>query len=82
MIDICIGPLLIYLKIHGIEKTIAQLLENPTDNDWKALFKLDARLNNLQLHLLRKDFLKELKLDISSDFNDFELAGIVSNVSW
>jgi hypothetical protein len=32
--------------------------------------------------VLRKDFLKELKLDISSDFNDFELAGIVSNVSW
>ena len=60
LIGICIEPIFIYLKTFGVQETITQLLANPTVNDWKALFKLDARLGNLQLHLLRKDFLKEI----------------------
>jgi len=60
LIDICIDPLLMYLKTFGIKAIIDKLLENPTDNDWKALNKLDGQLVELQLHVLRKEFLVAL----------------------
>ena len=56
-INISIKPLLHYLKTFGIEITVKKVLENPSENDWKALNKLDSQLNKLQLHVLRKDFL-------------------------
>jgi len=56
-IDISIKPLLLYLKTFGIELTLKKVLENPSENDWKALNKLDSQLNKLQLHVLRKEFL-------------------------
>ena len=59
-IDVSIKPLLHYLKTFGIELTVKKVLENPTENDWKALNKLDSQLNKLQLHVLRKDFLMAL----------------------
>jgi tetratricopeptide (TPR) repeat protein len=57
---ICVMPLVNALLIHGVEKTIEVIFDNPSENDWEVLFELDVRLNILQLHLLRKDFLKEL----------------------
>jgi tetratricopeptide (TPR) repeat protein len=56
-INISIKPLLLYLKTFGIELTVKKVLENPSENDWKALNKLDTQLYKLQLHILRKDFL-------------------------
>ena len=58
--DLCIRPLLNYLKAFGVEAVINKILENPTENDWKALLKLDEKLEELQLHLLRKEFLTYL----------------------
>ena len=56
-IDLSIKPMLIFLKTFGVNATIEKVLENPTENDWKALDKLDGQLNKLQLHVLRKEFL-------------------------
>jgi tetratricopeptide (TPR) repeat protein len=61
-ISICITPLLLFLKTFGVKATIEKILENPTKNDWKSLLILNNRLADLQLHLLRKDFLKEVML--------------------
>jgi Tfp pilus assembly protein PilF len=59
-IDIAINSMLYYLKIFGVKATINKILENPTENDWKALFKLDLRLYHLELHSTRKELLLEL----------------------
>jgi hypothetical protein len=56
-IDLCTSPLLLFLKTFGVNTTIQKVLENPTENDWKALKKLDKQLEELQLHILRKEFL-------------------------
>ena len=60
VLGICVLPLVNALLIYGVEKTIEKLLENPTENDWKALLELENRLANLQLYLLQLAFLKEL----------------------
>ncbi len=60
-------PLIYSLKSNGTEKTIKKLLENQTENDWKALLKLDNRLKELELHILRKEFLKEVMFYNSLD---------------
>lgn len=59
-INLSTKPLLLYLKTFGAEATINKVLENPSENDWKALKKLDAQLKQLQLHILRNAFLKAL----------------------
>ena len=59
-ISICITPLVLFLKIFGVKTTIEKVLENPTENDWKTLLKLDEQLDDLQLHVLRKEFLTEV----------------------
>jgi tetratricopeptide (TPR) repeat protein len=56
-IDLCIKPLLLYLKTIGVKVFLEKVLENPTENDWKALNKLDDQLAELQLHVLRKEYL-------------------------
>jgi hypothetical protein len=48
LIGICVEPLLLFLKKFGVEETIKQILANPTENDWEALFRLDRRLDDLQ----------------------------------
>jgi tetratricopeptide (TPR) repeat protein len=57
MLKLCVIPLLYSLKFLGTKITIEKILENSTENDWKVLFELDKRLDNLQLHFLRKEFL-------------------------
>jgi tetratricopeptide (TPR) repeat protein len=56
-IDLCIKPLLLYLKTIGVKVFLEKVLENPTENDWKALNELDDQLAELQLHVLRKEYL-------------------------
>jgi tetratricopeptide (TPR) repeat protein len=60
ILEICLMPLVNVLLIHGVEKIIEVILENPTENDWNALLNLDTILENLQLHSLRNDLLKAL----------------------
>lgn len=59
-IDVSINPLLFYLKTYGVNTTLEKVLENTSENDWKALNKLDDQLDELQLQVLRKDFLTEI----------------------
>ena len=75
-IDLCINPLLLYLKSYGSQKLIEQILENPTENDWKALLKLDEQLEELQLYVIRKDFLSELMPLNKFDYKNAILIGL------
>ena len=59
-LELCVTPLLYFLKSQGVEKTIEKLLENPTENDWRVLLELDKRLKDLEIHVLRKEFLEEV----------------------
>lgn len=59
-IDLCIKPLILYIKTFGVKATIEMVLESPSKNDWIALEELDGQLEELQLHILRKDFLLAL----------------------
>jgi len=58
--DICIQPLLIFTKIYGTQRLTEILLANPTENDWHVLFELDKKLDDLELQILRKEFLEVL----------------------
>jgi hypothetical protein len=53
--DLCVRPLLYYLKAYGVEAMIEKVLEEPTENDWKVLLKLDKKMEDLELHTIRKD---------------------------
>jgi tetratricopeptide (TPR) repeat protein len=57
VLGICVMPLVNALLIHGVEKTVKVILENPTENDWKLLIRLYKRLVNLELHLVINFFL-------------------------
>jgi tetratricopeptide (TPR) repeat protein len=59
-IELSITPLIFYLKTFGVKATIEKVLENPTDNDWKAFLKLEGQLEEFQLSIIRKEFLKEV----------------------
>ncbi len=68
-LDICIRPLLYFMKINGAEETISRLLKKPTDNDWNALINLLELLEELQLkkfkeELTYKTFEKSIELSI------------------
>ena len=76
-IDLSIKPLLLYLKTFGIELTLKKVLENPSENDWKALNKVDSQLYKLQLHVLRKDFL--LALMPQNEFKTKDALGLGLN---
>ena len=69
-IDLTISPLLFYLKTFGVKATIEKILENPTENDWKALLKLDDQIEELDLQILRKEFLIEVMLENEFEFRD------------
>ena len=67
-ISTAIIPLLLFLKTYGVKITLEKILEKPTERDWQALLKLDEQLDDLQLHLLRKEFLTEVML-----YNDMKI---------
>ena len=64
----CVTPIVLHLKSIGVKETLDILLQNPTENDWRALLMVDATLQELTLHPLRK----ELALQ-SLPRNDFSL---------
>ena len=59
-LEVCIRPLLHYMKAFGVDSTLANLLESTTDNDWRALLKLNKIMSELQLQQLRADFLGDI----------------------
>ena len=48
-LELCVTPLLYFLKSQGVEKTIEKLLENATENDWKIMILLKRKLYSLEL---------------------------------
>jgi len=58
--DLCVRPLLYFLKAYGVEATIEKVLEEPTENDWKVLLELDKMMEILQFNISRKGLLNEL----------------------
>jgi len=54
-IETCVTPIVLHLKTSGVIETLDILLQNPTENDWKALLKLDTTLEELTLQPLRKE---------------------------
>jgi tetratricopeptide (TPR) repeat protein len=54
-IEACATPIVLHLKSIGVKETLDILLQNPTESDWKALLKVDAALEELTLHHLRKE---------------------------
>ena len=60
ILEICVLPLVNSLMIHGVEKLAKVLLEKPTMNDWLVMLEIDSKLNELESHILRKDFLEEV----------------------
>jgi tetratricopeptide (TPR) repeat protein len=61
-IQVCIGPLLLHLKSFGAKTTLEKILQHPSENDWKVLYQLDKKLSELQLVIIRKEYLTELML--------------------
>ena len=68
-IETCVTPIVLHLKTIGVKETLDILFQNPTENDWKALLKVDVTLEELTLHPLRKELAKAglLKNDFSSE---------------
>jgi tetratricopeptide (TPR) repeat protein len=54
-VGICVTPIVLHLRSIGVKETLDILLQNPTENDWKALLKVDATMEELTLHPLRKE---------------------------
>ncbi|MBP6126670.1 tetratricopeptide repeat protein [Flavobacterium sp.] len=59
-LDLCVTPLLYFLKSQGVEKTVDKLLENPTENDWVLLELLRKEIKKNQLHNLQIQFDKHI----------------------
>jgi hypothetical protein len=51
--DLCIRPLLYYLKAYGVEALIEKVLEEPTENDWMVLKLLNENMEELQANSLQ-----------------------------
>jgi hypothetical protein len=54
--EFCVRPLLYFMKTYGVEATIEKVLEEPTENDWKALLKLNDKIDELQIKSLQANF--------------------------
>jgi tetratricopeptide (TPR) repeat protein len=67
-IDVCTTPIVLHLKTSGVKETLDILLQNPTENDWLVLLKVDEVLEELTLHPLRKEMAKVAlsRIDFSS----------------
>ena len=58
-IDVCTTPIVLHLKTSGVKETLDILLQNPTENDWLVLLKVDKALDELTLHPLRREMAME-----------------------
>lgn len=58
-IDVCTTPIVLHLKTSGVKETLDILLQNPTENDWLVLLKVDEGLDELTLQSLRREMAME-----------------------
>ena len=58
--NVCINPLLLNLKTFGAKAMIEVVLSKSSENYWKALLKLDEAMEEMEMHVLRMEFLEEL----------------------
>jgi tetratricopeptide (TPR) repeat protein len=58
-IDVCTTPIVLHLKTSGVKETLDILLQNPTENDWLVLLKVDEVLDELTLNQLRREMAME-----------------------
>jgi tetratricopeptide (TPR) repeat protein len=58
-IDVCTTPIVLHLKTSGVKETLDILLQNPTENDWLVLLKVDEALDELTLQPLRREMAME-----------------------
>ena len=58
-IDVCTTPIVMQLKTSGVKETLDILLQNPTENDWLVLLKVDEALDELTLQTLRREMAME-----------------------
>ena len=70
-LDLCIRPLLYFLKAYGVEELINKILEEPTENDWKVLKLLNEKMEELQANSIQNLFTNSL-LDFSKK-NNFQI---------
>jgi tetratricopeptide (TPR) repeat protein len=54
-IYVCTTPIVLHLKTSGVNETLDILLQNPTENDWLVLLKVDKALDELTLDPLRRE---------------------------
>ena len=69
-LELCVTPLLFFLKSQGVEKTIEKLLENPTENDWKVINYLELKLTELQFFEIRNELLLKLSKQLNFNMKD------------
>jgi tetratricopeptide (TPR) repeat protein len=58
-IDACTTPIVLHLKTSGVKETLDILLQNPTENDWLVLLKVDEALDELTLQPLRREMARD-----------------------
>ncbi len=69
-LELCVTPLLYFLKSQGVDTTVEKLLENPTKNDWIILEFLRAEIKKNDLHDIVTQFdNKILSSDIKESIN-------------
>jgi hypothetical protein len=56
-IELCINPLIFYLKSFGVKRTLENIFTNPTGSDWEIIYSLARELYHLDLLKYRKDLL-------------------------
>jgi tetratricopeptide (TPR) repeat protein len=59
-LNLSVMPLFSSLMINGVKETLTKLLDNPTNNDWITILKLNDSLDVLEKHVLRILLLNEL----------------------
>jgi hypothetical protein len=74
-LDICVTPLLLFLKAFGPKAMLDIVLENPTENDWNAIYEIFYFLDELQLN----DSINELANAIYNNLNYLNSKEIYEN---
>jgi tetratricopeptide (TPR) repeat protein len=72
-LELCLTPLLYFLKAHGVDKMIKKLFHISSKNDWKALLLLVNNLDKLEMDEIKNQVIKNIK-----PYNTFKFTEEVS----